>query len=148
MTLEEKKALLYSILERAAEQLGDITEHVYSRYYRRCPEAHERFAELYPGGVQRLEGEMVEQVLYCIMEWYESPGEIEIILISTIPHHIDTLQVKQEYFSQLVAAVFDTLRATIPPHETGELAVLDELQDTLGSLVEQGAKFAMVPANR
>jgi hypothetical protein len=142
MDIEEKKALLNSSLERAAEQLGDITEKVYARYYERFPEAQQRFAELHPGGQHRLEGEMVEQVLYCLMQWFDCPGEIEIILLTTIPHHIDTLHVKPAFFSELMTTVCETIIATIPPGESGERAVWDELQETMQTLCDQGSQYA------
>jgi hypothetical protein len=40
------KLLLESSLERAAEVLGDLTPHVFEAYYRRIPEARQRFEEL------------------------------------------------------------------------------------------------------
>ncbi len=34
---------------------------------------------------------MVEQALYCLMYGFDSPGEIEILLLGSVPHHNDTL---------------------------------------------------------
>lgn len=85
---------------------------------------------------------MVEQALYCFMEWYESQGEIEIVLMSTVPHHIQTLQVDPRHFSELMVAVSDTIVATIPPDKADELAVWAELRNDLMELVEGSAKYA------
>lgn len=142
MNIDEKKALLYSSLERAAEHLGDITPQVMALYYERYPDARQRFDELNNRGRLRLEGEMVEQVLYCLMTWYDSSGGIESILVNTIPHHVDTLNVRPQLFSELITAVCDTVTVTIPLHETGELSVWRKLHETMKSLVEEGARFA------
>jgi len=63
MELPIKKAALEVSLERAAEQLGDITPHVYETYYRRFREAKADFDYHFPGDSHPLEGEMVEQAL-------------------------------------------------------------------------------------
>jgi hypothetical protein len=141
MNVEEKKALLHSSLERAAEQLGDITPHVMAAYYARHPGARQRFEELHPGNPGRLEGEMVEQVLYCLMEWYDSPGEIEVIFMTTVPHHVDTLHVWSGYFSDLITAVCETVVATITPAQVGERAVWQELERDLLELARNCASF-------
>lgn len=148
MDTEEKQALIQSSLERAAEALGDITGPVYALYYSRCPKARQRFAELYPQGQDRLEGTMVEQVLYCLMYWFESPGEIEIVLISTIPHHIETLGVPGDMFSELITAVCDTVTATIPAEAEAERAVWRDLHAELVELCGESAKHARPPPVR
>jgi AcrR family transcriptional regulator len=145
MDLDRKKALLESSLERAAEALGDVTPQVMAAYYQRHPEARQRFDELLPGGGRRLEQEMVEQALYCLMEWYNAPAEIEIILTNTVPHHAETLGVRPQLFSELIAAVCDTIAATIPAHEAGERAVWRELREEMQRLVDEGARFAHPP---
>jgi hypothetical protein len=61
MSLEQKKALLFSSLERTAEALGDIAPHTMALFYRRYPEALALFEELYPGARLSLDGEMVQQ---------------------------------------------------------------------------------------
>ena len=147
MNIAAKKAALEASLERAAEQLGDITPHVYETYYRRCPEAKADFDYHFPGDRHPLEGQMVEQALYCLMEWYDSPGEIEIILLGTIPHHIETLKIPPRHFSELIIAVCETIVTTIPPNRPEELAVWEELGGELMALFDASAQFAR-PANR
>lgn len=66
--------LLNAILERGAEQLGDITPLVMERFYRRFPEARETFRTLGAAYGAQLEGEMIERTLHCLMNWLESPG--------------------------------------------------------------------------
>ena len=144
MELATKKALLESSLERAADALGDITPHVYEDYYARFPEARTSFELLYPGGAKLLEGEMVSQALYCLMEWFDSPGEIEIILLGTVPHHIETLGIQPYLFKELIVAVCDTIQATIPAEEAGERAIWAELRSEMLSLFAEAAAYARV----
>jgi len=146
MDKNQKRELLDASLERAAEQLGDITPHVMERYYAKLPGARERFEHFQPDNRQRLEGQMVEQVLYCLMEWYECPGEIEFILLNTIPHHIDTLGIAPEHFAELLLLVCDTIAGTIPVDQPDERAVLAGLRATMLDLYSQGASYARTPA--
>ncbi|MFA7604350.1 MAG: hypothetical protein WCY29_15225 [Novosphingobium sp.] len=148
MDVAEKQSLIQTSLARTAEALGDITGPVYALYYERCPEAQERFDHFYPEGRERLEGSMVEQALYCLMYWFDSPGEIEVVLISTVPHHIETLGVPGDMFARLITAVCDTVTATIPPEEKDELLVWEELHADLIGLCNESAKHARsVPAH-
>lgn len=136
MDLDAKKALLDVSLERAAEQLGDITPHVMEAYYRRHPEARRRFEDLASGERGALEQQMVDQALYCLMVWVESPLQIEIILNTTVPHHMQTLDIPSHLFSELIAATCATIVSTIPPQKTGELALWNELHAGIKALVD------------
>lgn len=135
MDKEDRLALLDTSLERAAEQLGDITPDVMARFYARFPRARERFETLYLGEREKLEGEMVEQTLYCLMEWYADRGEVEIILYSTIPHHVGYLKIEPRFFSGLIDAVCETIVSTIPVQATDELETWNDLQQTMRSMV-------------
>ena len=137
MESPDKLQLLMDSLERCAEELGDITPAVMTAYYQSFPEAFERFNTLYPNEHERLEGEMVEQVLFCLMRWYEAPGEIKITIISTVFHHIETLHVDAAMFTGLITAVCDTVVGTIPGDKPAERAVWDELQAILADMVAQ-----------
>ena len=144
MTSDEKIPLLDSLLMRAAEMLGDITSHVFSRYYAKLPQAAPLFDGCFPGYEQALlEGLMVEQVLDCVMRWFDSRGEIEITLMNTIPHHLDTLNVPPEHFAQLVEAVFDTLAMTIPDTEPAEREVLDGIRKELIGVCREAIDSAL-----
>jgi hypothetical protein len=145
MDLAAKKALRDTILTRAAEQLGDITPHVFVRYYASCPDALDGFVAHSCGRRQQLEGEMVQQALYCLMEWYEWPGEIEIILLTTIPHHIETLHVTYEHFARLIDTVCETITDTIPAQNANELEVWLELQHEIKALCDEAVRHAVVP---
>lgn len=141
MQVEQKKRLLEESLERVVEQIGDITQPTMARYYDRFPAAMEAFERLWPGSRAQLEGEMVERALYCLMYWFESPGEIEIMLGGSVLHHNDTLRVPPEWYAGLVDATIDVIVATIPPGNGPELAVWDELRRELGGLVEQSRQL-------
>lgn len=142
MDRDAKMAAIDRSLGRAAEHLGDITPHVFARYYQAYPQALDVFEHHHPGARGALEGQMIEQVLYCLMRWFECPGEIEIILFSTIPHHIDTLNVGADHFTGLLTAVCDTLIGTIPPGQHDEQAVWAELRERLTGVCAQGADMA------
>ncbi|KAF0179895.1 MAG: hypothetical protein IV086_11980 [Hyphomonadaceae bacterium] len=135
MDLGAKKALLDVILQRAADQLGDLTPHVMDAFYRRFPDAKLRFADLANGERLKLEQQMVEQALYCLMVWLDGRPQIEIIFHTTIPHHAQTLSVRPELFSELIAAVHATIAATIPAQETEETAVWNELHAGMKALI-------------
>jgi hypothetical protein len=147
MLIEEKKALLEAGLERAAEQVGDVTRPVMDRYYLRFPEARTAFEQLWPGKRQELEGEMVERVLYCLMTWFESPGEIEILMTGSVLHHNDTLRVPPDWFSGLIEETAEVIVETIPPANAPERAVWEELRRELHGLVEQSRKYVWTQAD-
>ncbi len=133
-------ALLESGLARAADALGDITPGVMARFNARYPAARERFAALCSAtGPERLEGEMVEQALYCLMRWLESPQEIEIILYGSVPHHAATLDVPPAMFTGLMEAVCDEIIATIPADEADELRLWEGLRADLVALIDRAA---------
>jgi len=130
------------ITERAAEHTGDVTAPVFERYYARDPEARALFDYHDPGHAARMEGSMVEQALYCLMYWHESPGEIEIVLVTTIPHHLETLGVSAERFTNLLEAVCDTIAETIPPDAGAELAAWQDLRQTLLDICAKGVSYS------
>ena len=37
---------------------------------------------------------MVEQRPYCLMTWFECPGEVTGLLMTSVPHHKQTLEVR------------------------------------------------------
>lgn len=135
MDTARKKELLEASLHRAAEALGDITPLVLARYYARFPEAETAFATLWPGNRAGLEGEMVERTLYCLMTWLDSPGEIEIMLMGSVPHHDATLKVPPQWFGGFLETTAQVIVETIPSDAADELTVWQELRDDLGQLI-------------
>lgn len=146
METAEKMELLDASLTRAAEQIGDITPSVMELFYSRYPEAKASFEALAAANNSaQLEGEMVERALFCIMYWFESPGEIEIMLSFSVPHHHDTLSINPAWYSGLIDAVVEIVTATIPPENTAEKAVWDELHAALRDIVEKSRKLFYEP---
>ncbi len=127
MDKAQKLAIVETSLERAAEQLGDISTPVMERYYLAFPDAQTSFEEHGLGNTAGLEAEMLDSVLYCLMNWLDRPEEIRIMFGSTVPHHEDALHVRYEWFSGLVAAAYDIIVETIPHDQAGELEVWQEI---------------------
>ncbi len=140
MDIKTKMHLLETALERAAARLGDITEPVMTRYYENHPAAEKSFREHALGNTRKLEAEMVESVVYCIMNWLERPQEIRIMFGSTVPHHEETLLVSPDWFNGLVDAGVAIIRETIPAGEDQERVVLEEIHKGLTGVVEE-ARF-------
>ena len=117
MNTAEKSALIEEILMRAAEQVGDITAPAMDAYYRRYPEVKAAFEAHGLGKRTQLEGQMIENALHCLMHWFESPGEIEILLIGSVLHHNDTLHVSTDWYGDLIettAEIIACLRSSPP----------------------------------
>ena len=146
MQIPEKQVLLDSSIERAAALLGDLTPHVFARYYPAFPEAHERFEELSLHSRNSLEGQIIEQSLYCLMQWFESPGQIRIVIVGTVSHHIETLQISPSCFSGLMDTICDVIVSTIPADCPGERAVWQELREAMQGLFAEGCKYVFHPA--
>lgn len=134
-------ALLETTLTRAADMLGDVTPAVMTRFYARWPEARATFEALSPGRREVLEGEMIERVLYCLMQWHDYPGEIEIMLFGSVPHHAQTLNVPAEWYGGLLAMAMEVIGETIPADRADETGCWSDLRSDLAALVEQSSQF-------
>lgn len=137
MSSAQKLAVVEQILTRVAEDMGDITQAVMTLYYQRLPEAKERFQHHAQGNIDNLQGEMVTQALYCLMTWFESPGEIEILLLGSVPHHSDTLKIPPTYYRELINTTAEVVESTIPTENSEELVIWREVRSQLQKLVEQ-----------
>jgi hypothetical protein len=130
-SLSPDAAMLEGILSRAADLLGDLRPAVMARYYRDFPETRTLFEEQSAGHREKLEGEMVEQTLYCLMTWVERPAEVRIVLRSTVPHHEAALKVPEAPFRGFVDAVVEVLLGTVPLELHEEQAFLESLRNAL-----------------
>lgn len=135
MDMDAKTTLLETSLERAADKLGDITDPVMNRYYAVHPGARESFREHGLGNTVKLEAEMVESVVYCLMTWLDRPEEIRIMFGSTVPHHEETLHVNSDWFSGLVDAAVHVINETIPDAQQNERALWDEIHKGISDLI-------------
>jgi hypothetical protein len=131
----QKLAMVEDILFRAAEDIGDITAPVMENFYHRSEGGRELF-ELHSRHMDQLEGLMVEQSLYCLMQWFKSPVEIEILLSETVPHHKETLKIPTSAYKDLVLATADIIASSIPAGNSVETAVWTELCEQLVDAVD------------
>jgi hypothetical protein len=139
MDREEEQALLMASLERAAERLGDIAPMVAARFCARFPEAECALDTLWPGSRPQLEGQMVQTALHCIMHWIDSPGEIEVLLMGTVPHHQETLKVPPEWFAGFLTATAQVITDTIPHDRADERVVWEALVSDLLKVIKESA---------
>lgn len=137
MQTKQKNELLEASLDRAATILGDVTEPVMAKYYASHPGAKISFQEHGLGNSVKLEAEMVESVIYCLMNWYDRPEEIQIMFGSTVPHHKHALNVSNEWFAGLIDAAITIISDTVPETSTDELAVWAEMRTGFKTLVEE-----------
>ncbi|MDP3905913.1 hypothetical protein [Novosphingobium sp.] len=135
MNESAKLELIMQSLERASERLGDITHLVFKKYYEKFPDARRDFNELSNGNVDALEGEMVERVIYTIMTWFESPGEIEIQVSGSAAHHKDTLNINEVSYIGLIVCVIDAIKSTIPHDKILEFDALASLEFDICNIV-------------
>lgn len=140
MDIERKRALLEESLERAAECVGDITEPVLQAFYPQFPEMRQIFREWDPLGKVRLEAQMVEQSLYCLMNIFDRADEISIIVHDSVPYHRLVLNVSPEAFGAMMDATCDIIVETIPDDARDERALWDEIRAKMRALVMEGAK--------
>lgn len=126
---------LETSLERAAEKLGDITNPVMECYYALHPDARTSFREHGLGNAVKLEAEMVESVLYCLMNWLDRPQEIRIMFGSTVPHHEETLHVNSAWFTGLVDAAVHVITETIPKTQQEEHVLWEDIHKGINALI-------------
>ena len=116
---DKKAALIDEIFSLAAEELGDITTPVITRAYQLCPEGHKAFqTHALTNNLFDLEANMVEQTLYCILDWTRNREASKVAVFSTLPHHIETLEVSLEMFLSPFEALFDVIERVILPSDT------------------------------
>jgi hypothetical protein len=121
--------LINRCLEFAAEKFDDIHHPVLEKYHARLPEAKTEFKR--HDNSDKLEHDMVEQALYCLMNWSQRPAEVQIVLRDTIPHHIQTLKVPLIYLEELIDSLFDVVEESIPANASAELTALNKLRQEL-----------------
>lgn len=115
-------ALVERSLERAGDALGDITAPLMARFYAAHPAAQASFEHHGLGKRDLLEAEMVGNVLYCLMTWFERPEEIRIILYDSVPHHQETLKVQPDWYEDMLYAGIDLIETTLPANAHDERA--------------------------
>jgi hypothetical protein len=86
-------------------------------------------------------------VLYCLMQWLESPGEIEMLLTGSVIHHNDTLHIPPTWFDELVKATADIIVETVPAEHSAEIAVWEDLRNDLHKLIVESSHQVYMPIN-
>lgn len=129
----ERQTRTEAALAHAADVLGDVTPLIMAEFYRRFPAARESFEFHAGGNPARLEAEMVDNALYCLMTWCERRAEVEFILQTSAPHHADTLHVPIEWYAGLVDATVAILAASA--RDAQEAALWAELDVELRAAV-------------
>lgn len=140
-----RQVRLETILEAAADKLGDITPATLELYYSRYPEARRAFVEHGCGYTQRLELEMVDSALYCLMIWFERPLEVEIIYSDAVPHH-ELLNIPATFFAGLQEALVDVIDRTVADTDSEAKAFLAQLKNQLITLIESYSTRGQVKA--
>ncbi len=139
-------ALVEQTLTRAGEELGDITPAVMELFYRRFPQAAAMFDHHGGHRRDRLEAEMVEQAVYCLMTWLDAPAEVEIVLAGSVPHHNDTLQVPADIYQGLLHSTAEVIGASIPAQRVAEREAWAGLCAGLDNAIANGRRFILQPA--
>lgn len=132
----EKLAVIEAGLERAAEQLGDITAPVIAEFYSRYPLAQASFAHHMPGSPAKLEAEMVGNTLYYVMTWFEKPVDARIAFDSSVPHHRVALNVPPDWYRGFIDAFLDVVEPAAVADDR-DRAVWSDLREGLVGLVER-----------
>lgn len=136
-----KAELLNKGLERAAEKIGDVTPLAMRKFFDRFPESEAAFDLHWSGSRRELEGQMVENALYCLMTWLDDPQDIVCLLTDSIPHHKLTLKVKPSWYAGLIDATAEAIVETIPKGCADEFPVWRALRDDLSKLVADCEQF-------
>lgn len=138
---QAKLALIERSLERAADALGDITAPLMARFYAAHPAAQASFEHHGLGKRALLEAEMVGNVLYCLMTWFERPEEIRIILYDSVPHHQETLKVDASWYEGMLWAGIDLIEETLPKDAADERAAWEAMRTGLSETLAKARSF-------
>lgn len=134
-----KLELLDASLMRAAEVIGDLQQPTFARYYARFPEARDEFMRLGVADGHPLEAMMIDNCLYCAMTLLERPEEVEILLLNSVAHHIDTLHVAADRYAGLLDAMIDVVAESLPTGAVDERALWSEIRTRLQGMIAHAA---------
>ena len=129
-----RRHLLETALGRAAMRLGDPTAPIMAEFYRRFPDARASFEHHWPGKADRLEAEMVGNVLYFLMTWHERRAEVEIAFGTSVPHHAVALAVPPAWYGGMIDAAIAVL--SDGDAEAAEQAMWQDMRGAFAQLVE------------
>ena len=145
MSSSSTAEFIETTLTRAADQLGDITPAVIHRLYEQYPGMEASFEHHGLGKRSQLEGDMVKNALYCLMDWHADPGSIEIILFNSVPHHHYTLKVPPQWYAGLLEVTAEVIAETIPAGASDEQAAWHTLTIELLQVLEESSRQTDAP---
>lgn len=119
--------IIEASLERVADQLGDISDPVYARFYAASPAAEGLMSHLDP----LARGKMMEEILRLLMT-EDMSGESEYLDFETKTHR-EAYFVAETMYEPLMAAVLDTIREGDPEWDD---AVANAWQTRVGAVLE------------
>lgn len=134
--MNDRAALAESSFERLAEIRGDITSPVLERYYSANPGARESFKHHGLDNVPELEGRMVSETIFLLMQWAADARVMKIEQGTTICHHQDTLEVGPRWYLGLIDAVLEELFSTIPLSETHEREMWFSVREEIANFID------------
>ena len=101
-------------LERLSVERGDVTVEVMKRFYHAFPDARASFIHHGLSDIAVLEGRMVAESAFLLLQWSENPQTARIDHGTAVPHHNDTLKVGPHWYLGMVDAFLTLLYETIP----------------------------------
>lgn len=134
--MADRPTLAERSFERLAEAHGDITDAVIEQYYRDNPGTRESFEFHGLGNRADLEGRMVAETVFMLMQWATDPAGTKISQGTTICHHQDTLEVGPHWYIGLIDAVLAVLWGSIPQDAQDERDMWQEIRAEITIFIE------------
>ncbi|QKG71993.1 hypothetical protein [Erythrobacter mangrovi] len=117
---EDRTKLVERSLTRLAERRGDVTDPVLQAFYARHPDARASFEHHGLGHMRELEGRMVAESVFLLLQWVEDPATARIDQGTAIVHHNDTLLVPSRWYLGMVDAALEVLFESLPAEAADE----------------------------
>jgi len=133
---QDRIELATGSLTRLAEQRGDVTRPVIEAFYRHHPDARASFEHHGLGQTAELEGRMVAESVFLLLQWVEDPATARIDQGTAIVHHNDTLLIPPRWYLGLVDAALEVLFETLPVDAGDELALWLAVRGEYADFVE------------
>ena len=111
--------LLETILERAAEELGDVHPQIIRYFFSQCPEAEEVFTQ--HGGIHRIamQNAMIDWGMYCLLCWLDNVGEAKNALTDAAHRHKSS-QIDSRFTRTLMESMFTVLGRGVSLEDVAE----------------------------
>jgi len=131
-------------LDRLSSERGDVTGIVMQRFYRAFPDARASFEHHGLNDVAGLEGRMVAESAFLLLQWSENPAIARIDHGTAVPHHNDTLKIGPHWYMGMVDAFLTVLLETIPGDAIEEYSYWNAMRDEIaGFFVSLREEFVL-----